>query len=73
MTKVRDQNSLDSLYFEPGPFYLVTDDLGGFYSRAKDAARRANQGQGFEGIVTITFEDPQRMFAVLSQEPSADA
>lgn len=44
-----------------------TDDLDGFFARAKDAARRADQGQAFDGKVTISFEDPQRMFNVLSE------
>jgi predicted transcriptional regulator len=45
---------------------IRTDDVAGFFSRAKDAARRADQGQHFEGKVTLSFEDPQRMFTVLS-------
>lgn len=44
-----------------------TDDVAGFFARAKDAARRADQGQAFEGKVTLCFEDPQKMFTVLSQ------
>ena len=48
---------------------LVTraDDVAGFFSRAKDAAGRADRGEAFEGKVTLSFEDPQRMFTVLSQ------
>src|SRR5450631_2019898 len=45
---------------------IRTDDATSFFSRAKDAAQRADQGKDFEGTVTLTFEDPQRMFAVLS-------
>lgn len=44
-----------------------TDDVEGFFARAKDAARRADRGQAFEGKVTLSFEDPQRMFTVLSE------
>ena len=44
-----------------------TDDVEGFFARAKDAARRADHGQAFEGKVTLSFEDPQRMFTVLSE------
>ena len=44
-----------------------TDDVEGFFARAKDAARRADQGKPFDSCVTLSFEDPQRMFAVLSQ------
>ena len=45
---------------------IRTDDLDGFFVRAKDAALRADQGLAFDGKVTISFEDPQRMFTVLS-------
>jgi hypothetical protein len=44
-----------------------TDDVAGFFARGKDAARRADQGKPFDGRVTLSFEDPQRMFAVLSE------
>ncbi len=46
---------------------IRTDDVKGFFARAKDAARRADHGQAFEGTVTLAFEDPQRMFTVLSE------
>ena len=44
-----------------------TDDVAGFFARAKDAARRADRGEAFEGKVTLSFEDPQRMFTVMSE------
>ncbi len=47
---------------------IRTDDVDGFFERAKDAARRADRGQAFDGKVTLSFEDPQRMFTVLSEE-----
>ncbi len=47
---------------------IRTDDVDGFFSRAKDAARRADRGQPFDGKITLVFEDPQRMFTVLSEE-----
>lgn len=47
---------------------IRTDDVGGFFERTKDAARRADRGQAFDGRVTLSFEDPQRMFTVLSEE-----
>lgn len=46
---------------------IRTDDVAGFFARAKDAARRADRGEPLDGKVTLSFEDPQRMFAVLSQ------
>jgi len=44
-----------------------TDDVAGFFNRAKHAARRADQRQAFDGSVTLSFEDPQQMFTVLSE------
>jgi predicted transcriptional regulator len=46
---------------------IRTDDVDGFFARAKDAARRADRGQPFENKITLAFEDPQRMFLVLSE------
>lgn len=46
---------------------IRTDDVAGFFSRAKDAARKSDRGEAFEGKITLAFEDPQRMFTVLSQ------
>jgi predicted transcriptional regulator len=46
---------------------IRTDDVDGFFARAKDAARRADRGQNFDGKITLAFEDPQRMFTVLSE------
>jgi predicted transcriptional regulator len=44
-----------------------TDDVASFFARAKDAAHRADRGETFEGKVTLSFEDPQRMFTVLTE------
>lgn len=44
-----------------------TGDVADFFERARDAARRADQDGRFDGTVTLSFEDPQRMFTVLSQ------
>ena len=46
---------------------IRTDAVKGFFSRARDAARRADRGGAFDGKITLSFEDPQRMFAVLSE------
>jgi predicted transcriptional regulator len=46
---------------------IRTNEVAGFFERAKDAARRADRGQAFDGTVTLAFEDPQRMFTVLSE------
>jgi len=45
---------------------IRTDDVTGFFARAKDAAQRADRGLPFEGKLTLSFEDPQRMSATLS-------
>lgn len=46
---------------------IRTDDVSSFFDRAKDAARRADRGGAFDGKVTLSFEDPQKMFSVLSE------
>jgi predicted transcriptional regulator len=46
---------------------IRTDDVAGFFSRAQHAARRTDRGEAFERKVTLSFEDPQRMFTVLSE------
>ena len=46
---------------------IRADDVAGFFARAQDAAQRADRGQSFEGKVTLSFEDPKRMFKVLSE------
>ena len=46
---------------------IRTDDVEGFFTRAKNAAMRSDRGQPFDGKVTLSFEDPQRMFTVLSE------
>jgi predicted transcriptional regulator len=43
-----------------------TDDVEGFFGRAREVARKADRGQAVGGKVTLSFEDPQRMFVVLS-------
>lgn len=48
-------------------FVIRTGDPAGFFSRAKDAARRADRGDILDGTITLSFEDPQKMFSVLSQ------
>ena len=50
-----------------GKVVIRTDDVASFFSRAKDTAQRADRGNAFEGKVTLSFEDPQRMFTVLSE------
>ncbi len=46
---------------------IRTDDVAGFFSRAKDAAQRADRGDAFENKLMLSFEDPQQMFSVLSE------
>ena len=43
-----------------------TGEVAGFFDRAKNAAQRADQGGEFKGTITLSFEDPQKMFMVLS-------
>jgi predicted transcriptional regulator len=45
---------------------MRTDNVDVFFERARAAARRADRRQSFERTVTLSFEDPAKMFAVLS-------
>lgn len=45
---------------------IRTGDVSEFFDRARSAARRADQGGKFDGTLTLSFEDPQKMFTVLS-------
>lgn len=45
---------------------IRTSRVDEFFHRARDAARRADRGAPFAGSVTLSFEDPQRMFEVLT-------
>ena len=47
---------------------VQTDEIAGFFARAKSAAQRADSGGTFDGTVTLSFEDPDKMFFVLSEE-----
>lgn len=44
-----------------------TGSVEDFFGRARNAAQRADKGSQFDGTVTLSFEDPQRMFTVLSE------
>ena len=46
---------------------VSTGEVAGFFGRAKNASKRADQSGSFDGTVTLSFEDPQKMFTVLSQ------
>ena len=37
-----------------------------FFRQARAAARHADEGEALDGAITLSFEDPQRMFAVLT-------
>jgi predicted transcriptional regulator len=38
----------------------------GFFSRARQAAKRADTGQVFERKITLSFQDPNDLLAVIS-------
>ena len=50
---------------------IRTGDEAEFFAAAKDAARRADRGEPFEGTITLSFEDPRRMLEVLTQNRQA--
>lgn len=45
---------------------IRTGKVDEFFSRAREAALRADRGEPFEGKVTISFEDPDQMLMLLS-------
>jgi len=45
---------------------IRTDSVDSFFARARNAALKADSGDNFHDKMTITFEDPQQMFMVLS-------
>ena len=47
---------------------VQTSDTAVFFDRARTAAQKADRGDFFEEKLTLSFEDPQRMFAVLSEQ-----
>lgn len=50
---------------------IRTGDEAEFFAAAKDAARRADQGEPFEGTITLSFEDPRRLLEVLTRNRQA--
>jgi len=47
---------------------LVTDGVEGFISRAREHARKLDQGETWEPEVVISFEDASEMMRILSAE-----
>jgi predicted transcriptional regulator len=47
---------------------VKTSGTADFFDRARTAAQKADRGDFFEEKLTLSFEDPQRMFAVLSEQ-----
>jgi len=46
---------------------IRTDQVEGFFDRARKAAQKADRGESFKKTATFSFEDPQDMFTVLSK------
>lgn len=46
---------------------IRTDKIDGFFDRARKAAQKSDRGETFKKSITFSFEDPQEMFAVLSE------
>jgi predicted transcriptional regulator len=46
---------------------IRTDQVEGFFDRARKAAQKADRGESFKRTATFSFEDPQDMFTVLSK------
>ena len=46
---------------------IRTDKVDSFFDRARKAAQKSDRSDVFKKSVTFSFEDPQEMFAVLSE------
>jgi predicted transcriptional regulator len=46
-------------------------DEAEFFAAAREAARRADRGEPFDGTITLSFEDPMRMLGVLAKSQKA--
>jgi predicted transcriptional regulator len=46
---------------------IRTDQVEGFFDRARKAAQKADRGESFKRTAIFSFEDPQDMFTVLSK------
>ena len=49
-------------------FRIVSDGVEGFFSRAREHARKLDKGEELEPEITISFENPADMIRVLSAE-----
>jgi predicted transcriptional regulator len=47
---------------------VQTSDIAGFFDRARMVAQKADRGEFIEEKITLSFEDPKQMFAVLSEQ-----
>ncbi len=47
---------------------VVTDGIEGFFSRAREHARKLDRGEKLESELVISFEDASEMMKVLSAE-----
>jgi len=45
---------------------IRTGDVKTFFAKAKKAANRADRNEALEETITITFEDPQELFKILT-------
>jgi predicted transcriptional regulator len=45
---------------------IRTGDINSFFAKAKKAAKRADRNEAFEETITLTFEDPQELFKILT-------
>ena len=46
---------------------VQTSSVEEFFYRARSAARKADHGQSLKGVEVLSFEDPGKMFTVLSE------
>jgi hypothetical protein len=55
----------------PNRVVIRAADEAAFFVVAKEAARRADRGEPFDGTITMSFEDPLRMLDVVTKNGQA--
>jgi predicted transcriptional regulator len=56
---------------KPNRVVIRVGDEAAFFAAAKEAARRADRGEPFDGTITLSFEDPRRMLDVFAKSQRA--
>jgi hypothetical protein len=56
---------------KPNRVVIRAADKAAFFAAAREAARRADRGEPFDGTITLSFENPRRMLDALAKSRQA--